>query len=47
MIQHQFNAGTGNHSVTILLPENIRIEIGADCPARLMTTLFQALKNYA
>ena len=42
-----FNAGTGNHSVTILLPENIRIEIGADCPARLMTTLFQALKNYA
>ena len=43
----QFNAGTGNHSVTILLPENIRIEIGADCPARLMTTLFQALKNYA
>ena len=43
----QFNAGTGNHSVTILLPENIRIEIGADCPARRMTTLFQALKNYA
>ena len=43
----QFNAGTGNHAVTILLPENIRIEIGADCPARLMTTLFQALKNYA
>ena len=22
----QFNSGTGNHSVTILLPENIRIE---------------------
>ena len=43
----QFNAGTGNHSVTILLPENIRIEIGADCPARLLTALLQALKNYA
>ncbi|MFR8032446.1 MAG: IS66 family insertion sequence element accessory protein TnpA [Lachnospiraceae bacterium] len=43
----QFNAGTGNRSVTILLPENIRIEIGADCPARLLTTLLQALKNYA
>lgn len=43
----QFNAGTGNHSVTILLPENIRIEIGADCPARLLTTLLQSLKNYA
>lgn len=43
----QFNAGTENRSVTILLPENIRIEIGADCPARLLTTLLQALKNYA
>lgn len=43
----QFNAGTGNRSVTILLPENIWIEIGADCPARLLTTLLQALKNYA
>ena len=43
----QFNAGTGNRSVTILLPENIQIEIGADCPARLLTTLLQALKNYA
>ena len=43
----QFNAGTGNRSVTILLPENIRIEIGADCPARLLTALLQALKNYA
>ena len=43
----QFNSGTGNHSVTILLPENIRIEIGADCPARLLATLLQALKNYA
>ena len=43
----KFNSGTGNHSVTILLPENIRIEIGTDCPARLLTTLLQALKNYA
>ena len=43
----QFNAGTGNRSVTILLPENIQIEIGADCPARLLTTLLQVLKNYA
>ena len=43
----QFSAGTGNRSVTILLPENIQIEIGADCPARLLTTLLQALKNYA
>ena len=43
----QFNSGTGNHSVTILLPENIRIEIGADCPSRLLATLLQALKNYA
>ena len=43
----QFNAGTGNHSVTILLPENIRIEIGFDCPAKLLTALLQALKSYA
>ena len=43
----QFNAGTGNHSVTILLPENIRIEIGADCAARPLAALLQALKNYA
>ena len=43
----QFNAPAGNHSVTIFLPENIRIEIGTDCPARLLTTLLQALKNYA
>ena len=43
----QLNSGTGNYSVTILLPENIRIEIGADCPARLLTTLWQSLKNYA
>ena len=43
----QFDAGTGNHSVTILLPENIRIEIGFDCPAKLLTALLQALKSYA
>ena len=43
----QLNFRTGNHSVTILLPENIRIEIGADCSARILTTLLQALKNYA
>ena len=43
----QFNAPAGNHSITIFLPENIRIEVGADCPARLMTALLQALKNYA
>ena len=43
----QLNAPTGNHSVTILLPENIRIEIGADCPARLLTALLQSLKSYA
>lgn len=43
----QFNDGTGNHSVTILLPKNIRIEIGFDCPARLLTALLQALKSYA
>lgn len=43
----QLNSGTENRSVTILLPENIRIEIGADCPARLLTALLQALKSYA
>ena len=43
----QFNAPAGTSPVTILLPGNIRIEIGADCPARLMTALLQALKNYA
>ena len=45
--EQQFNAPAGNHSVTIFLPENIRIEVGADCPSRLMTALLQALKNYA
>ena len=43
----QDNAGARNHPVTILLPENIRIEVGADCPARLLTALLQALKSYA
>ena len=43
----QFIAPAGTSPVTILLPGNIRIEIGADCPARLMTALLQALKNYA
>ena len=43
----QFNVPAGTSPVTILLPGNIRIEIGADCPARLMTALLQALKNYA
>ena len=33
--------------VMICLPENIRIEVAADCPARLLTALLQALKNYA
>lgn len=42
-----FNAATGNPPVAILLPDNMRIEVGADCPARLMTVLLQALKNYA
>lgn len=31
----QFNGSTGNHSVTILLSENIRIEIDADCPSAI------------
>ena len=38
---------TGLAPVTILLPEHIRIAVGADCPARLMTALLQALKGYA
>ena len=33
--------------VTILFPENIRIEVGAECPARLINALLQALKGYA
>lgn len=42
-----YNAGVENHPVTILLQENIRIEVGADCPVRLLTTLLQVLKNHA
>ena len=41
------DAAAGNSPVTILLPENIRIEVGADCPAQLMASLLQALKGYA
>ena len=40
-------AVAGSSPVTILLPENIRIEVDADCPARLMAALLQALKGYA
>ena len=38
---------TGIPPVTILLPEKIRIEVGADCPACLMAALLQALKGHA
>ncbi len=43
----KFNVFTGTSPVTILLPESIRIEVGTDCPPRLLTALLQALKNYA
>lgn len=43
----QNNAGTGKPPVTILFLEKIRIEVGADCPARLLTALLHALKRYA
>ena len=43
----QFNAPAGTPPVTILLPENIRIEVGADCPSRLIAALLQALNTYA
>ena len=43
----QFNSPAGTSSITILLPENIRIEVGADCPSGLMAALLQALKSYA
>ena len=43
----QFRTGPGNSPVIICLPDNIRIELGADCPARLIAALLQALKNYA
>lgn len=42
-----YNARAENHPVTILLQENIRIEVGADCPVRLLTALLQVLKNHA
>ena len=40
-------AVAGSSPVTILLPENIRIEVDADCPARLVASLLHALKGYA
>ena len=43
----QVNAIAGNPPVAILFPDNIRIEVAADCPARLITALLQVLKNYA
>ena len=43
----QFHSPAGSSSITILLPENIRIEVGADCLSRLIAALLQALKNYA
>ena len=43
----QFNSPVGTSSITILLPENIRIEVGADCPSRLIAALLQALNTYA
>ena len=43
----RYDAVAGNSPVTILLPENIRIEVDADCPARLMAALLQAVKDYA
>ena len=42
-----FNSPAGSSPITILLPENIRIEVGADCPSGLMAALLQALKTYA
>ena len=38
---------TDHAPIKICLPENIRIEVGADCPAGLMTSLLHALKDYA
>lgn len=37
----------GKTPMVICLPENIRIEDDADCPARLMAALLQALKKHA
>lgn len=44
---HFSTADTGKPPVLVCLPENIRIEVAADCPARLMAALLQALKSYA
>lgn len=37
----------GKAPVTIRLSEDIRIEIGPDCPDRLVAALFRALKDHA
>lgn len=42
----QFSADTEHSPVIIRLPENIRIEIGADCPARLVAALLQTLNSH-
>jgi len=38
---------TGKAPVTICFSEDIRIEIGPDCPDRLVTALIRALKDHA
>ncbi len=38
--------GTGTSPVTVWLSGNIRIEIGSDCPTRLMSVLLEVLKSY-
>ena len=43
----QFNSPVGTSSITILLPENLRIEVGADCAYRLIAALRDALNPYA
>lgn len=44
---HFSAADTGKPPVVICLLENIRIEADADCLARLIAVLRQALKSYA
>lgn len=45
--QELHSEGITDHApITICLAENIRSEVGADCPARLMTSLLHALKLY-
>lgn len=44
---HFSAADTGKPPVVICLPENIRIEVDADCPAGLIASLLQALKDHA